>query len=206
MWVLLAELRGVRRALLTLALLFFVIILLEVDLGHREAIGHHDAWAVLVPVVWVPVSILALMALQLWPCLASAILVVIAMAVGAAVGMIGSGLHMMAAGVDLEHLSRAFSPAVWSGPVSPNWPISITMASFLGFLAALGGEREGFPGGVTGIAAGAAYVLILIGIVVFAVTPAWVMVSMVSLVAGALLLVAVLSAIAADVRMKRIAR
>ena len=100
MGALLAELRGVRRALLTLALLFFVIILLEVDLGHREAIGHHDGWALLVPVVWVPISLLALIALQIWPCLVSAIVAVIAMAVGAAVGMIGSGLHMMAAGVD----------------------------------------------------------------------------------------------------------
>ena len=204
MSALLAELRAVRRALLTLALLFFVIILLEVALGHAEAIERHDGWAVLVPVVWVPISMLALMALQIWPCFATAILVVIAMAVGAAVGMIGSGLHMMAAGVDLDHLSRAFSPAVWGGPVSPNWPVSITMASFLGFLAALGDKREGFPRGIGGLSAAAAYALILIGIV-FIRMPSLVAVSAASLVAAALLLIAVLAGIVSDVRMKRIA-
>ena len=38
---LLAELRGMRRALLTLAILFLIIVLLEVDLGHRPAIAQH---------------------------------------------------------------------------------------------------------------------------------------------------------------------
>ena len=33
------ELRGIRRALLTLAMLFFVIMLLEVDLGHRPVLA-----------------------------------------------------------------------------------------------------------------------------------------------------------------------
>ncbi len=191
MWSLLAELRGIRRALLTLTMLFFVIILLEVDLGHRAAIERHQDWAVLAPVVWVPISLFALMALQIAPSPLAAALTVIAMAIGAAVGMIGSGLHMMAAGVDLTHLSRAFSPAVWGGPVSPNWPVSITVASFLGFLAALGGGREGFPRGLAGLATATAYILVVIGIV-SAVVPALVMTSATCLVLAALLLLAVL--------------
>lgn len=202
MWSLLAELGGIRRALLTVAMLFFVIILLEVDLGHRAAIERHEDWAALVPAVWVPISLFALMALQIAPSLLAAVLAAIAMAISAAVGMIGSGLHMMAAGVDLAHLSRAFSPAVWGGPVSPNWPVSITVASFLGFLAALGGGRDGFPHGLVGVATAAAYVLVAIGIA-SATVPALLMVSATSLLLSALLLLAVLLGTVANAGLER---
>ena len=63
----LTELRGVRRALLTLAILFFVIMLLEVDLGHRPALASGEAWLALVPVVWLPIALVALMAVQIAP-------------------------------------------------------------------------------------------------------------------------------------------
>ncbi len=202
MWSLFAELGGMRRALATVAMLFFVIILLEVDLGHRAAIERHEDWAVLVPVVWVPISLFALMALQIAPSLLSAVLVAITMAVSAAVGMIGSGLHMMAAGVDLAHLSRMFSPAVWGGPVSPNWPVSITVASFFGFLAALGSGREGFSRGLAGAATAAAYILVTLGIISAAV-PSLVMVSATSLALAALLLLAVLVAMLASAGVER---
>ena len=64
------------------------------------------------------------------------------MAVSLAVGMIGSGLHMMTSGVDLDHLARAFSSNVWGGPASPNWPVAIALASVLGFIAATGAQRD----------------------------------------------------------------
>src|SRR5665647_81208 len=103
-----------------LAILFFVIMLLEVDLGHRPALAAGDAWLALVPVVWLPVALLALMTVQIAPSMFTMLAALLAMAVTDAVGIIGAGLHMMAAGVDLEHLGRLFSGTVWGGSVCPN--------------------------------------------------------------------------------------
>ena len=54
----------------------------------------------------------------------TAIFAQIVMAAAAAVGMIGSGLHMMASGVSLENLSRMFSSEVWADRLRPigRWP------------------------------------------------------------------------------------
>ena len=102
---------------------------------------------------------------------------------------------MMAAGVDFDHLSRLFSSAVWGGRVSPNWPVAITLASVLGFIAALGAHRDGasLPRGATGATTALAYILIVVGIA-FAAWPALVTVSATSLLIAALLLVAALVA------------
>ena len=66
---LLLQLRRVRGVLLTLAILFFIVMLVEVDLGHSAALLRHDSWLALVPVVWLPVSLLVLMAVQAAPVL-----------------------------------------------------------------------------------------------------------------------------------------
>jgi hypothetical protein len=198
------ELRGVRRALLILAILFFTIMLLEVDLGHRPALARGEAWLVLVPVIWLPISLLALIAVQIAPSAFTMIAALFVMAVAAVVGIAGSGLHMMAAGVDLDHLSRLFSSAVWGGPVSPNWPVAIAVAAVLGFIGALGAARDGqiLRRDISGLVAGAADILILIGIA-FAASPWAVMVSATSLVIAALLLLAALIAMLADSAMQR---
>lgn len=200
----LAELRGMRRALLTLSMLFFVIMLLEVDLGHRPALASGEAWLVLVPVVSLPLALLVLMAVQIAPSTFTMLAALLVMAIAAAVGMIGSGLHMMAAGVDLEHLSRLFSSAVWGGPVSPNWPVAITLAAVLGFIAAFGAQRDGetLPRDASGLATGVAYVLIIVGIA-FAAVPSLVTVSATSLVIAALLLLAALIAMLANAATER---
>src|SRR5665647_1432656 len=166
MWPAVADLRGIRRLLLNLAILFFTVMLLEIDLGHRPALATQDAWLALLPVVWLPISLLVLMALQLAPSTFTTIATQIIMAVSAAVGMLGCGLHMMAIGVDLEHLDRVFSSTVWGGPASPNWPAGVTVAALLGFIAAFGANRDGetLPRDVSGAAAAAAYVLIVVGI------------------------------------------
>jgi hypothetical protein len=198
------ELRGIRRALLTLAVLFFVIMLLEVDLGHRPVLAGQESWATLVPVVWLPVSLLALMVVQIAPSFVTALLAQAVMAVSAAVGMIGSGLHMMASGVDLEHLSRAFSSDVWGGPASPNWPVAIALASVLGFIAATGAQRDGerLARDVSGVATGIAYVLIVAGCG-FAAVPALVLASAVCLVIAALLLLGALIGLLLNARIER---
>jgi hypothetical protein len=188
-----AELRGLRRALQTLAILFFVIMLVEIELGHRPALARGDSWLALVPVVWLPVSLFALMAAQVSPSMGTMIAALIVMAISAAVGMAGSGLHMMAAGVDFDHLSRLFSSDTWGGPVSPNWPVAITVASVLGFIGAA--DAQGDAPTLTRDALGAvtalAYGLIIVGIGL-AAFPAMVAISATSLVIAALLLLAVL--------------
>jgi hypothetical protein len=201
---LLGELRGLRRALLTLALLFFVIMLLEVDLGHRPILARQDSWAALVPVVWLPISLLALMAVQIAPSWPTALFAQAVMAVSAAVGMVGSGLHMMTSGVDLDHLARAFSSNVWGGPASPNWPVAIALASVLGFVAATSAQRDGetLPRNALGVTAVIADLLIVAGCT-FAALPSLVLPSAVCLVAAALLLLAALLGLLINARTER---
>jgi len=204
MGALLIELRGLRRALLILAILFLTIMLLEVDLDHRPALATQGSWLALVPVVWLPLTLFSLIAVQLKPTLPISIVAQAATAIAAAVGMVGSGLHMMAAGVDLEHLSRLFSSAVWGGPVSPNWPVAITVAAVLGFIGAFAAERDEqiVSHDVTHLALCTAYVLILAGIA-FGVAPDLVMASAAALVAAALLLLAALIGMLTSAAMQR---
>lgn len=199
-----SEVRGLRRALLTLALLFFVIMLLEVDLGHRPILARQDSWGALVPVVWLPISLLALMAVQVAPSRATALFAQAVMAVSAAVGMIGSGLHMMSSGVDLDHLARAFSSNVWGGPASPNWPVAIALASALGFIAVTGAQRdaETLPDRALGVTAIVADLLIVAGCGLAAV-PSLVLPSAICLVAAALLLLATLFGLLLNARTER---
>lgn len=200
----LTDLRGLRRALLTLAILFFTIMLLEVDLGHRPALARQDSWLALVPVVWLPVSLVTLMTVQIAPSFATALIAMAVMAFTAAVGMAGSGLHMMAAGVDLEHLSRVFSSAVWGGHESPNWPVAITLAAVLGFIASIGAQRgdDGLPCDFAGMMSALAYALIVAGIA-FSALPSLVMISAACLLSAALLLLAVLIAMLTSAAMER---
>jgi hypothetical protein len=208
MWSLLAsflaELRGMRRALLTLAILFLVIVLLEVDLGHRPAIAQHEAWLALVPSIWLPISLMALMALQLFPSLFTVITTQVTMAIATIVGMVGSGAHILASGATLAHPDRLFSIAVWGGPQSPIWPVGITMAAALGLIASLGAHRDSEPlhRDIGGVATGIAFALILAGIG-FAAVPWALMVSATSFVLAALLLLAVIVGMLASAAMER---
>ena len=204
MGALLIELRGLRRALLTLAILFLTIMLLEVDLGHRPALARQESWLALIPVIWLPLTLFSLMAVQIKPTLPISIFAQALTAIAAAVGAVGSGLHMMAAGVDLGHLGRLFSSAVWGGPVSPNWPIAITVASVLGFIGAFAAERDEQIAShdVTHLARCTAYLLILAGIAL-GVVPDLVMASAALLVGAALLLLAALIGMLASAAMQR---
>ena len=198
-----AELRAMRPALLTMAILLFVIMLVEVDLGHRPALAQGNAWLALIPVVWLPVALIALIAVQWGPSLPTMLAALAVMAVSAAVGMAGSGLHMMAAGVDLAHLDRVFSSAVWGGPVSPNWPVAITVAAVLGFIAAFGaaGERAMQATNALGLVNAVADILI-IGGVGGGTWPAFLAISAACLVAAALMLLAALVGTLAQARMQ----
>jgi hypothetical protein len=201
---LLAELRGARRALLTLAILFFTVMLLEVGLGHRPALARHGAWLALVPVVWLPLSLLVLMAVQIKPSAFTAGLSMAVMAIAAAVGMVGSGLHMLAAGVSFDNLAAVFSSNVWGGHTSPNWPVAISVAAVLGFVASFGAgpDSETWPDDLITLITGAAFALIAVG-TGFAVVPALVTVSATCLGVAALLLLAALIGMLANAAIER---
>jgi hypothetical protein len=155
MWALvqdlLGQLRRLRGALLTLAVLFLIVMLIEVDLGHRAALLNHDSWLALIPVVWLPISLVALMAVQVVPSKATSYIAIAVMAVSAAVGMVGSDLHMMAAGVDFSHVGvvgtaihlaihapsltgLVTAPHVWLGEPPPLVPLSFAVACCLGLI------------------------------------------------------------------------
>ena len=129
------------------------------------------------------------MAVQVAPSTATSFIAMGVMAVSAAVGMIGSGLHMMAAGVDFDHLNRIFSSSVWGGHESPNWPVAITVASVLGLVAAIDAGRypHTLPHGALGVATVIAFILIVVGCALAAV-PDMVTLSAASLAIAALLL------------------
>jgi len=203
MWSWLTELRAIRRSLMTLAILFFTVMLLEVDLGHAPALARHSYLA-LIPVFWLPITLFSLMAVQIKPGLVTMSAALIVTAAAAAVGMIGSGLHMQAAGVDLEHLDRVFSSTVWGGHESPNWPVAITLAAVFGFAAAVNAHRdnETLPPGLPGAATALAYVLIVAGIVC-ATVPGLAAIASACLAFAALLLLGVLIAQLAGAAMER---
>jgi hypothetical protein len=201
---LLGQLRRLRGALLTLAILFFIVMVIEVDLGHRAALLSHDSWLALIPVVWLPISLVALMAVQAAPSKAISYVAIAVMAVTAAVGMLGSGLHMMAAGVDFGHLHRIFSSSVWGGHESPNWPVAITVAAVLGLVAAIdaGRDPQTLPQGAFRPVTVIAFILIVLGCALAAV-PDLVTLSAASLAVAALLLLAVLIGLLANALTER---
>jgi hypothetical protein len=166
------RLRAVRQPLLLLTTMFFTILLLEVDLGHQPAIAEHAPSLAFLPIVWLSVSLLLLIALQLSLSVLAGVAVEVAMGIAAVVGIIGSVAHLAASGVTLDRLDLLFSPTVWAGPACPNWPIAIAVAAVLGFVAAFGIDEEEGRQAASAVdkSASIAFVLIIAGIVL-SVTP-----------------------------------
>jgi len=187
------DLRRMRRPLLVLTTLFFVILLVEIDLGHRPSLARHEISLALLPVAWLPLSLLALMALQVKPSRLSAAAAQAAMVIAAIIGLTGSLVHILAAGVALDRPDRVFSAAVWGGPVSPNWPIAITVAAVLGFIGSFGagGGEAVLRRDPSGAICGIAFALLVAGIALSAL-PVALTPSAVCLVLAALLLLAAL--------------
>jgi hypothetical protein len=130
------------RSLAGITTLFFVILLIEVDLGHQLALQVHDRGLALLPVIWIPIALIALMWMQLRPSPLSRAFVRCSMAIAAVVGIVGFFAHLVASGVTLTNPSRLFDGQVWSGPACPNWPIAITVAAVLGLIAGLTSAGE----------------------------------------------------------------
>lgn len=199
----LTQLQEIRRPLMTLAILFFTVMLFEVDLGHAPALARHS-WLALIPAFWLPITLFALIAADIKPSLLTVAIAWVVTAIAAGVGMLGSGLHMLAAGVDLAHLDRLFSSMVWGGHTSPNWPVAISLAAVIGFAGATGAYRnpESLPRDIAGAIAVVAYILIVVGIVCAAI-PTLMTTAAATLAVAALLLLAALIAILAGAARKR---
>jgi len=198
------ELRKLRRPLLLLTTMFFTILLLEVGLGHQPALAEHASSMAILPIVWLAVSLLLLIALQLKPSVPAANAVLVAMGISAVVGIIGSGAHLVASGVTLDRLDLLFSPTVWAGPACPNWPIAITVAAVIGFVAACGIDEQETSRIASAADYGAfvGFMLIVAGIV-FAVIPGTSAASATCFAVASLLLFAVVLGLLAATTLER---
>ncbi len=190
--------------MLLLITLFFVINLVEVMLGHQPSLAAHRLNLAFLPVFWLALSLIPLIVLQVYRAPWIVLIARAAMAIAALVGAIGVFAHMVANGVTFESPARAFSPAVWGGPESPNWPIAIIIASVIGLLGMIG-VHNGAAGpawDAPGVLAGFAFVFILAGIAL-SVLPGMLALASACLVAAALLVLASLLACLAASALER---
>ena len=201
---LLAELRPIRRSLLVLTTLFFVILVVEVDLGHVPSLKSHAMSLALLPVAWLPLSLFALIVVQVRPSHLAVAAGEAAMVIAAVIGLAGALTHLFASGVALDRTDRVFSATVWGGPVSPNWPVAIAIAAILGFIGCYGagGDDASLRRDPARAICWAAFALIAAGIAL-SVTPAMLAQSAACLVLAALLLLATLLALLAESALER---
>ena len=92
----------------------------------------------LIPVVWLAVTLLALMALLMWPSGTTSALVKAATIVAGVVGIVGVFPHFAANGVTWNHLSALSNGSFLHGEPGPQWPLAITIGGVLGFIGAYG--------------------------------------------------------------------
>ncbi|HTU71551.1 MAG TPA: hypothetical protein VMF11_14710 [Candidatus Baltobacteraceae bacterium] len=130
-----------RRQLLMLTTLYFAILFLESEVSHMPLLSAGMSLAIL-PVVWLAVSLLALIAVQLWPSAVMSRFLQVAMIGAAIVGIVGVFPHLAANGVTWNHLGALASPALMHGEPGPQWPLAIAMGGVLGYLAGYGVERD----------------------------------------------------------------
>ena len=127
-----------RRQLLLLTTLYFSILFLESEVGHMPLLAAGWQTLALLPVVWLAVSLLALMSVLLWPSAATSRFLRLAMIVAAIVGVIGVFPHFAANGVTWDKLGALASGSFFHGEPGPQWPLAIAIGGVLGFI---GGYR-----------------------------------------------------------------
>ena len=135
----LTKLQGpARRQLLLLTTLYFSILFLESEVGHMPLLAAGWQNLALLPVVWLAVSLLSLMALLMWPSKTTSVLAQSAMIVAGVVGVIGIFPHFAANGVTWNHLSALANGSFFHGEPGPQWPLAITIGGVLGFIGGYG--------------------------------------------------------------------
>lgn len=154
-----------RRQLLLLTTLYFSILFLESEVGHMPLLAGGWQSLALIPVVWLAVSLLSLMALLLWPSGATGRLAQIVMVVAGIVGIIGVFPHFAANGVTWSHLSALANGSFFHGEPGPQWPLAITIGGVLGFIGAYGvADDTEFQRETSGWLKPLAFLLLLCGI------------------------------------------
>jgi hypothetical protein len=135
----LASLQGnARRQLLMLTTLYFAILFLEVEVNHIPLLLAGWRTLAILPVVWMGVALLALMAALLWPSATTMRLLQVAMVIAAVIGVIGVFPHLAANGVTWGQYGALLSGAVFHGQPGPQWPLAITIGGALGLIGAYG--------------------------------------------------------------------
>lgn len=149
-----------------LTTLYFSILFLESAVGHIPVLSAGWRSLAVFPVVWLAVSLVALMAVLLRPSPATGRFLEVAMVVAAAVGVIGVFPHLAANGVTWSKLGPLLNGSVLHGEPGPQWPLAITIGAVLGFAGGNGiDEDQEFLRSRSGWLTIVAFVLLAIGII-----------------------------------------
>ena len=127
-----------RRQLLLVATLYFGILFLESSVGHIPVLSAGWMNPALLPVIVLPLSLLALMAAFIKPSVATERILQIAMILALIVGVIGVFPHLAANGVTLQKLGPVFNGSVFHGDPGPTWPLAICFGALLGLAGSFG--------------------------------------------------------------------
>lgn len=171
-----------------LTTVYFAILFLESDVSHMPVLSAGPWSLALLPVVWLGISVLALVAMLLRPSAVTSRLLQVAMIVAAAIGVIGVFPHLSADGIGWNKLGAFFTGAAFHAEPGPQWPLAITIGAVLGFIGASGiAENAEFMPVSVGWPTKIAFLLLVIGILLsYALTTlGW---GSTAIVAGAVLL------------------
>jgi hypothetical protein len=141
----LRELRGPgRRLLLLVTTLYFAILFLEGAVGHTPIVTSNPRSLAILPAVWLPVSLLALMAALVWASRGTERCLQVAMVGAGVIGFIGVSPHLVANGVTWAQPAGLLNGSALHGEPGPTWPLAITIGAVLGFAGSvgLGADRE----------------------------------------------------------------
>jgi hypothetical protein len=203
----LRELQGPgRHLLLMVTTLYFAILFLESAVGHTPAVTSNWRSLALLPAVWMPVSLLTLMAALVRASRATELSLQVAMIVAGVIGFVGVSPHLVANGVTWARPEGLLNGSALHGEPGPTWPLAITIGAVLGFVGSVGlGADRAFTrtSGPSSALRAAAFVLLLAAILLSrsVTTLGWC--GAVTVAAAALLFVHVLADIAAVLRQRR---
>jgi len=203
----LRELQGpARHLLLMVTTLYFAILFLESAVGHIPVVASNWRNLALLPAVWMPVSLLALMAALVRASRATERFLQVAMVVAGVIGFVGVSPHLVANGVTWARPTGLLNGSVFHGEPGPTWPLAIALGAVLGFVGSCGlaTDREFTrTSGLSTLLRAAAFALLLVAILLSrsVTTLGWC--GAVIVVAAALLFVHVLMDIAAVLRRRR---
>ena len=180
--------------------LYFAILFLESAVGHIPVVASNWRSLALLPAVWMPVSLLALMAAFVRASRATERFLQVAMLVAAAIGFVGVAPHLVANGVTWARPTGLLNGSVLHGEPGPTWPLAITIGAVLGFVGSYGlatDQEFTRTSGPSSRLRAAAFALLLVAILLSqsVATLGWC--GSVTVVAAALLVVHVLTDIAA---------